>query len=169
MNFEDSSSPSAWAIKKDYVEFLAKTKFILCPRGQGVGSIRVFEAMKAGRVPVIISDRYVLPKAIDWDACAIQIYERDIHKIPAIIASKMDDWEAMALAARVAWLSHFSERQFFRYLTDNLELILSGVEHPRSARQIGYPVRVGLELAGMQLRPALGRLRTLGSAGRARS
>lgn len=44
--------------RKQYAALLARSKFILCPRGSGPASFRLFEALAAGRVPVIITEHY---------------------------------------------------------------------------------------------------------------
>ncbi len=36
------------------------------PRGIGASSVRIFEAMRAGRAPVIISDDWIVPPVGDW-------------------------------------------------------------------------------------------------------
>src|SRR5581483_4906878 len=58
-----------------YVEIVGRSKFVLCPRGAGTASIRMFEALAAGRVPVVISDGWVPPAGIDWAACAVTVRE----------------------------------------------------------------------------------------------
>jgi Exostosin family len=100
---------SGVAIKREFAESLRKARFILCPRGNGVGTIRLFEAMQAGRVPVIISDDYVLPNGVDWKSCAIVVRESESGKIPEILATRESDWETMAAMARRCWEQHFSQ------------------------------------------------------------
>jgi hypothetical protein len=48
---EDSSSSQSDRDVR-YAEFLSKSKFVLCPRGLGPSTWRVFETMRAQRVPV---------------------------------------------------------------------------------------------------------------------
>ena len=38
-----------------YAELTKASKFVLCPRGVGASTIRLFETMRMGRVPVILS------------------------------------------------------------------------------------------------------------------
>jgi len=64
---EDSSRS---AMDTDYWSLMARSKFVLCPRGVGRGSYRVFETLCAGRVPVIVSDDWQLPDGVDWEAIA---------------------------------------------------------------------------------------------------
>ncbi|MBA2269339.1 MAG: exostosin family protein [Chthoniobacterales bacterium] len=49
-----------------YADITKASKFVLCPRGLSVSSIRLFETMKMGRVPVILSDGWVEPPGPAW-------------------------------------------------------------------------------------------------------
>lgn len=61
--------------RREYYDILIKSKYSLCPRGFGTCSIRLFESILCGAVPVIISDRYVPPTLLDWNMCAIFVQE----------------------------------------------------------------------------------------------
>lgn len=86
-----------------YAEAIRLSKFVLCPRGHGRSSFRIFEAMSAGRVPVVISDDWLPPPRVDWTACAVRIAERDAGRVPAILAGEEARWEERSSAVRVAW------------------------------------------------------------------
>jgi hypothetical protein len=60
-----------------YIDSIENSKFVLCPRGQGLNSIRFFEAVAAGRIPILISDNVKLPLSdmIDWSSVIIQLSE----------------------------------------------------------------------------------------------
>lgn len=72
-----------------YLDELERSEFALCPRGTGVSSIRLFEAMSMGCIPVIIADDYDQPlrMTINWNEFAIFIPECSIDKIPKILSS----------------------------------------------------------------------------------
>jgi hypothetical protein len=42
-------------LRRRYLENLNDSQFILCPRGVGLNSIRFFEALRMGRIPVLIA------------------------------------------------------------------------------------------------------------------
>jgi len=44
-----------------YVTKMQNSKFTLCPRGDNVSSLRLYEAIAAGSIPIIISDDCILP------------------------------------------------------------------------------------------------------------
>ena len=56
-------------------------------RGGRLGQTALHDAMKAGCVPIIVADSYVLPfsEVIDWRTAAIQIYEDDLPDLLSII------------------------------------------------------------------------------------
>ena len=49
-----------------YAEVVARSKFVLCPRGHGPSSFRLYETLAAGRVPVVISDQWLAPPDVCW-------------------------------------------------------------------------------------------------------
>ncbi len=101
-----------------YLSLLARSKFILCPRGIGVSSWRLFETLKAGRVPVIISDAWVPPDGPDWDQFSIRVPQSEIRSIPQILASRERDAPEMARKARAAWDEWFAADVAFHRLVE---------------------------------------------------
>jgi hypothetical protein len=58
-----------------YIRTLSNTKVCFCPRGTGPSTIRLWEAMATGCIPLLITDSLKLPLAdeIDWDRFMIRI------------------------------------------------------------------------------------------------
>jgi hypothetical protein len=100
----------------DYVEMLRDSHFVLCPRGQGPTSWRIYETMMAARVPVIISDGWVPARDIDWPACSLRVSESDIGSIPSLCAANVGQAQDMGLRARQEWESHCSLEQAFGWI-----------------------------------------------------
>ncbi|MDX1419449.1 MAG: exostosin family protein [Rubricoccaceae bacterium] len=96
-----------------YDEIGRRSRFILAPRGKGASSIRLFEALRMGRPPVIVSDEWVPPEGPDWDAISVRVPERDVGAIPALLRARAPEAEAMGRRAREAWEAWFSERTVF--------------------------------------------------------
>jgi hypothetical protein len=141
-------------VKREYFEHLRAAKFILCPRGNGVGSIRLFETMQAARVPVIISDDYVLPPHVDWEGCAVRIRERDLPLLPAMIRAKADDWPRLATNARRAWEENFRPAGLLSALEPSLRALMTGPQ----ATPLLQNLRILRQLARSRLRRMAGRL-----------
>ena len=105
----DNGDPAGHlAMKKRYANTLAEAKFILSPRGYATSSFRCYEAMRAGRVPVILADEWVPPVGPDWEKCAIFIPENRVRQIPEILRAAEPKWEAMAAEALRAFNLYFA-------------------------------------------------------------
>ncbi len=95
-------------MKRLYVRSIVASRFVLCPRGTGASSIRLFETMRLGRVPVIIADDWVEPVGPDWSACAVRVGEQELDSLADRLRSLAGESEAMGRAARSAWEAHFA-------------------------------------------------------------
>jgi len=96
-----------------YADIMEKSKFVLCPRGVGTSSWRLFETMKMGRAPVIISDQWVQPVGPDWAAVSIRVPEKDVARIPRILQDREHEASGMGLAARSQWEKWYSKTSCF--------------------------------------------------------
>ncbi|HEV2551866.1 MAG TPA: exostosin family protein [Stellaceae bacterium] len=104
---------------KSYNRLLRESLFVLCPRGIGASSVRLFEAMRAGRVPVIISDPWVRPPYVPWEQCSVRVAEKDVKFIPDIL-SGVPNPEAMGACAQEHYLHYYSQENFLERLVDHL-------------------------------------------------
>jgi hypothetical protein len=101
--------------RRRFHEILGRSKFVLCPRGKGTSSIRLYEVLAAGRAPVIVADDWVAPPGPDWDACAIRWPEARVAELPAALAEREADFDALAAAAARTYAEWFApERSFDR-------------------------------------------------------
>jgi hypothetical protein len=101
-----------------YAEATKASKFVLCPRGLSASSIRLFETMRMGRAPVILSDDWVEPPGPGWDRFAIRVREADCAKIPQMLEEREQDAVAMGELARAQWLEWFSEEAAFHRVVE---------------------------------------------------
>jgi hypothetical protein len=62
----------------EYKDILQRSRFSLCPRGSSPSSVRFWESLHAGAIPILISDNWCLPYW-DWDNTIIKINERDFE------------------------------------------------------------------------------------------
>ncbi len=126
----------AWSNQSDrdkrYADILQKSKFVLCPRGYGASTWRLFETMRAGRVPVIISDEWLAPRGLEWDKFSIRVPERDVDRIPTMLEALEGLSEKMGLAARKAWEDNFGVATSFAWIAETCAQIQS--VRPKYAR-----------------------------------
>lgn len=90
------------AIKKSYMTF--------CPRGTGMNSIRFYETMSFGRIPVLFSEHCKLPfeEEIDYEEFSFDIsYDKlcELSKMLNINSKQLDN---MCNASRKIFLEYFS-------------------------------------------------------------
>jgi len=89
-------SPRREKEKKEYQDVLARSRFSLCPRGSGPSTIRFWESLQAGAIPVLSSDAMALPKieGINWNDCIIQVPEKNLSSVDSIIRAISPEKEA---------------------------------------------------------------------------
>jgi hypothetical protein len=105
--------------QKYYYDMLLRSKFSLCPRGCGASSMRIFESMKLGISPIIVSDNWILPKGPMWDEFSILIKEKNINDLEKIVESRSDSFQEMGQKASSAFEENFSKDVYFNYIIDN--------------------------------------------------
>jgi hypothetical protein len=92
-----------------YVETLSQTRFSLCPSGSGPNSIRLWESLCFGTIPVLLSDQLQLPGREDeWRSAVIQTAETSeaVAALPQLLEKldrDRDRIEAMLEAGRRLW------------------------------------------------------------------
>ena len=114
-----------------YARTIEDSQLVLCPRGIGTSSIRLYETLEAGRVPVIISDHWVPPTQTNWDF-AIQIEERRISSIPGLLNSLAGEAQERGSAARNAWLASYAPDTVFNTVANSVHDLLSQQQGARS-------------------------------------
>lgn len=62
-----------------YVDTMRETKFALCPSGSGPNSIRLWEALSYGTIPVLLSDNFIMPLIETEYKCIIFWKESDFE------------------------------------------------------------------------------------------
>jgi hypothetical protein len=131
--------------KMRYAEVITRSKFVLCPRGIGVSSCRLFETMQSGRVPVIISDAWVPCSNIEWSKFSLRVREKDIANLPDICLDAAGHWVTMALEARKTWEEWFSHEGLAKLIETSILDIKRARKCPeRLLRLFDWPLRRSL-------------------------
>jgi len=113
-----------------YVESLLRSKFAICPRGVSPSSIRLFEAMRMGVCPVIVSDACLLPSGPDWSAFALFLEESRVGELRPFLRHHEKSFASMGELARAAYEEHFDDAVYFNYLVDQMAAIRSSQAIP---------------------------------------
>lgn len=98
--------------EQNFREILARSRYSLCPRGSHPGSIRFWESLASGAIPVVISDQIILPENFDWTKCAIFVPEKDINKIDSIIRNIPPKKELLLRKNCITAYSMFSDNNY---------------------------------------------------------
>tara|TARA_A100001515_G_scaffold140251_1_gene135744 strand:+ start:6148 stop:6987 length:840 start_codon:yes stop_codon:yes gene_type:complete len=76
----DSRDQDKEELELQYKNIMERSIFTLCPRGSSPSSVRFWESLSAGTIPVLISDDWALPEW-DWDNTIVKIPEKDIANL----------------------------------------------------------------------------------------
>jgi hypothetical protein len=99
---------------------MAQSKFILCPRGIGVSTWRLFETMRAGRVPVIMADDWVPSIGPKWQSFAVFVREAEVQGVPELLERLEDSAETRGAVARKEWRAWYARDVIFNTTVDLL-------------------------------------------------
>jgi hypothetical protein len=123
---KDTFNQNSWEIsgfdkekyQKEFADICFNSKFILCPRGIGANSYRLYESMEIGVAPVIISDDWVPMVGPKWEEFSIRVPQADIDKIAEILELREPESERMGKLARQAWENWFAKDKQFHYIAE---------------------------------------------------
>lgn len=117
-NADDCPAADFARFHQEFATVLARSKFSLCPRGAGTATFRLFETMKAGRVPVILSDQWVAPVGPEWASFALVVPEAEVRHLSDILQRHEAAAAGMGAIAREQWELWFSESALFHRVVE---------------------------------------------------
>jgi hypothetical protein len=126
----------------EYAETVRQSAFVLCPRGGGTATFRLFETLMMGRVPVIISDQWTPPPGPAWASVSVRVAEADVGKIPALLEVLEAQAPAMGELAREAWDEWFAADVLFHRVAESC----LAIEREASSRSPLMPLFPYLQL-----------------------
>ena len=97
--------------------------------------------MKAGRVPVILSDDWVAPLGPAWDAFSMRVEERDIERVGDICAENVGRAADMGKLAEKAFADFFSIDACATTILDRCMAIKQGIGMQYPSGQFRAAVR----------------------------
>jgi hypothetical protein len=109
--------------RAEFISNMRDSDYILCSRGGGNFSYRLYETMSASRIPVFVDTDSVLPleRVIDWRSLCIWVDAGDIASIGDAVANEHrrlgpEGFRARCAECRQVWKTYLSADGFFRHL-----------------------------------------------------
>jgi hypothetical protein len=159
----DATSDRFEERKARFGAILARSRFVLCPRGNATSSVRLYETLAAGAVPVIIADDWVPPLGPDWEAFSIRWPEGRVDGLVQMLEARDSEWSSMSIQARRAYDDHFSPQVRFHHIAELCrELMQAGsLQHfpPRGVTDRWY-AELAMSKASNRARYAYGVVKT---------
>lgn len=106
----------------EYRKLMHDTKIALCPRGAGVSTIRLWEAMSYACVPLLISDKLKMPleHKVEWKGCLIRVPENDISNLMDYLPEE-DKLEEMSKKVLEVYKRYFNNENLYKSVLLNLD------------------------------------------------
>lgn len=107
-------------LRSEYISSILDSWLILCPRGTGSSSVRMYEAMALGRIPVVISDEYIFPlkNEINYTDFCLIMPEKEVENLPQLAAiwlkKNRSQLSKKCSMARSVWEQYFSNFSYVR-------------------------------------------------------
>ena len=112
-------------LRSEFVANILGNAYTLCVRGAGNYSIRFYEVLSAGRIPVFVDSHCVLPfsEAIDWKRHCVWVKASDVDQIADIVADFHSRLGPNGLAQlqidnRRIWLEYLEATAFYTRVID---------------------------------------------------
>ncbi|MHA7943497.1 exostosin domain-containing protein [Formosa sp. 3Alg 14/1] len=104
----------------EFYQNMNKNPYTFCMRGLGNFSVRFYETLAMGRIPVIINTDCKLPfsESIDWRKHCFIIDEIEIKNIESYLLNfhksiSKEDFEKIQISNRILWETYFTRDNFF--------------------------------------------------------
>lgn len=114
-------------LRREFVNNMLESDYILCSKGDGNYSIRFYEALSMGRIPLFVDTECVLPleDIINYKDFCVFVDWRDLENIDKILSDfhksvSGDRFIEMQKRARSAFENYLRIDSFTKYLTEKL-------------------------------------------------
>lgn len=112
---------------REFYTNLLESDYGVCVRGGGNFSVRLYETLAMGRIPVFINTDCILPydNIIDWKDYVVWVEDKEIDKIPEKILDfhsslTNERFREMQIKCRKLWIDYLSMNGFMKHLSDLL-------------------------------------------------
>jgi len=122
-----TTQQDAYKTRQDFLLNMQESDYILCVRGRGNFSVRFYEALAMGRIPIFVNTDSPLPsfKEVDWKEICVWVEYEDLYNLPKIVAEFHDnlsdeEFYRLQVNARKIWENYLSFKGFFNNLEEYL-------------------------------------------------
>ena len=77
----------------EYNKILLRSRYSLCPSGSGPNSIRFWESLAVGSIPILLSDTLELPRHELWDKSIVRLPENELHTLEEVLKNITEEEE----------------------------------------------------------------------------
>jgi hypothetical protein len=102
--------------------------YTFCLRGTGNFSVRFYETLAMGRIPVLINTDCKLPleSVINWNKHALIVDENDVNRLPEILlqfhkSHTKEELKIIQDKNRKLWEKQLQKRTYFKILIEQLD------------------------------------------------
>jgi hypothetical protein len=121
-------SAALMGARREYVRNMLESDYVLCVRGIGNFSYRLYETLSMGRIPIFVDTDCVLPLEFDiaWRDYCVWVDEDEIDRIGDRVLEFHDSLDQAEFverqrACRRLWESHVSPQGFFAFFHRHFE------------------------------------------------
>ncbi len=115
-----SAAKDPAVLRREYIDNILNSDFVLAPKGDGNYSVRFYEALSLGRIPLLIDTDMRLPLegVIDYSAFILRVPHTELYRLGDIVADfyeKLTDekFAAMQLRAKEVFQTHLRYDKYF--------------------------------------------------------
>lgn len=123
----------AHPVRREFVQNILDTDYTVCIRGGGNYSVRFYETLCLGRIPIFVNTDCLLPfeDEIKYQDYFVWVEEADINMIGEKVTQFHEQFSVSEFfnaqqKCRNLWVEYFSTRGYFNKLTQLIQRIIKG-------------------------------------------
>ena len=128
-HFRGAAAGNPASTRSDFLASLHDHAYSLCVRGAGNYSIRLYETLAAGRIPIILNTALVLPLSnqIDWRSLGVWVESDQLANIDQVVADFHASMTPVELRERQreirdTWLRYLAPQTFWKHALAEIQL-----------------------------------------------
>lgn len=122
-------------LRREFVENLLSSDYGLCVRGDANASVRLFETLALGRIPVILDTECVFPffDRVEYKNFSLIVDFRELNRLPELIVAFHENlsperFEKMQCNAREAYITYFRVDKVMQFIVREIKAKMSSLE-----------------------------------------